>query len=145
MHDADLRREPRLAGSDLGRSRFFVYPTFSAGLPLEVFDDVRDVRLLTVYAGLAEGFIEKPARGSDERMPGKVFLIARLLADEHNGRRTNAALSKNRLRRVLVQVAAHASGRGCFQSCIDDFVRKVIERDTFQYGRHMISPAFERS
>jgi hypothetical protein len=43
LDDGELRLEPWAAGRDLRLVRLLVDPALPAGLPLEVFDDVRDI------------------------------------------------------------------------------------------------------
>src|SRR5262249_52023193 len=61
-------------------------------------------------AGDSRGFqrlVENAAGGTDERLAGKVFLVPRLLADQHEVR-TLAPLSRHRLGGMLVERAAPA-------------------------------------
>src|SRR5262249_59607364 len=51
--------------------------------------------------------VEHPPRRSDKRLTREVFLVARLLADQHDVRGP-APLARYRLRRVLVEGAARA-------------------------------------
>jgi len=93
----------------------------AAGLPLEVLDDVGDVRQLPVDARLLERLVEQPAGGPDERFARQVFLVAGLLADEDDLGLWRA-LAEDRLRRVFVEVAPGA-GRGRFS---ERFQRRVL-------------------
>src|SRR5205823_1744749 len=74
--------------------------------------------LRAVDAGLFEGAIEERARRADERPAAEVFLIARLLADEHHGRRL-LPFAENRLRPCAPEVACLAVG---------SFFAKLVER-----------------
>jgi hypothetical protein len=55
-------------------------PTF---LPLEVFHGVRHVGVRPVDARLLERLVQEPARRADEGPASPVFLVARLLSDQH--------------------------------------------------------------
>ena len=63
--------------------RFLVDAPLPARFPLEVFHDVRDVDAGSIDAGVRERTVQQLAGGPDKRMARQVFLIARLLADEH--------------------------------------------------------------
>lgn len=103
----DLGFEPRPAGTNLRRVRLFMQPPFAPFLELEMFHRVGDVDGRTVDAGIGKGTVEQASRGSDKRAAGTVFLVTRLLADEHRGSRRRT-LAENRLFRVPVQVASPA-------------------------------------
>src|SRR5258707_10004184 len=90
LHGADLGFEPRVTRANLRAVRRLVDPPFTPRVrrPLEVLHRVGDVRLLAVDAGALEHAIQEPAGGTYERMPLTVFLVARLLTDDHHlGRR----------------------------------------------------------
>src|SRR5207253_4940473 len=57
---------------------------FAARLPFKVFDDVGDVGAAAVDARFFERARQNAAGRSDERMAGQIFVVARLLADEHH-------------------------------------------------------------
>ena len=113
LHHRDLPLHPRPAGRDLPRRRLLVDPPAAAGLELEVLHGVRDVGLRAVDADLFEDFVEQLPGGADERLAGLVLAVARLLADEDDAG-VPRAFPEDRLRRVLVEVAALAElgGRG---------------------------------
>jgi len=84
----------------------------SAGAPLEVLHDVRDVHEVPVDADLLEPPVEHAAGGPDERAALEVLAVAGLLADHHH-LRVLAALPEHRLGARSPQVArAAAGGRG---------------------------------
>src|SRR4051812_10957184 len=69
-----------------------------------MLDRVRHIDLIAVDPGLVERLVEHASRGTHERMPGDVFLVSRLLADEHHfGARPTFA--EHRLRCVAPQIA----------------------------------------
>ena len=47
-----------------------------------MLDRIGDENLFAIDAHLVESFVEHTARRAHERMPGKVFAIARLLAQK---------------------------------------------------------------
>jgi hypothetical protein len=81
----------------------------SPRLPLEVFDDVRDVGRLPVEAGRLEGAIQEPAGRTHERTAEEVILVSRLLADEHHVRPARP-FAEDGLGSPLPEVAGAAPG-----------------------------------
>ena len=77
---------------------------------LEVLDRVGDVDARAVDPGLLQRRVEQLAGRADERPSGEVFLVARLLADEHD-RRVERPFAEHGLGRMLVEVAAGAFAR----------------------------------
>src|SRR5439155_3820037 len=63
-----------------------------------------------VDPGFLQRSVEDAARRADERPPGEILLVARLLADEQD-LRVERPLAEHRLRRVLVEVAPGAAAR----------------------------------
>src|SRR5205085_5780207 len=96
--------EPRAAGGDLARAGLGVDAALAARLPLEVLHDVRDIDPPAIDPRIRERAIEKLACGADERATREVFLVARLLADEHQGG-VAIALAEHRLGAPLPQRA----------------------------------------
>src|SRR5437764_4184204 len=74
-HDGELGLEPRPAGRLLGPARLRVDPPLASGLPLEVLDHVRDIRLVSRDPGSLERLVEQPARRADERAALPVLLV----------------------------------------------------------------------
>src|SRR5205814_420357 len=95
------------AGSDLRGVRLLVDPLLSPRLPVEMFDDIRDVDLGSIDPGLLERAIEECARGADERPSGQVLSVARLLAHEHHGC-TPFPLAENGLRSLEPEITGLA-------------------------------------
>ena len=58
---------------------------FSAPYEFEMLDRVGDVDLLAVDADLLQGAVEHLAGRSNEWSAGEIFLVAGLLADQHQG------------------------------------------------------------
>ena len=104
-----ISAEPWAARADLHRVRLLVDAAFSARLPLEVLHDVRDVDLRAIDGRFLEGPVEQCAGRSDERMACEIFLVARLLADEHDQRGARA-FAEHRLRAELPQMTGLAFG-----------------------------------
>src|SRR5690349_16736503 len=109
MGSRQLRLQPRAAGFDLVRARLLMDPQFALADPLEVFDRVGDVNRAALDSGLLQRLVENLARRADERMALKVFLVARLLADQHD-LRILRAFSEDGLSGVAPQVASLAAG-----------------------------------
>src|SRR5688500_3963334 len=84
LHDVQLGLEPRPAGGHLGPVRLLVDAPLAARLPLEVLDDVGDVRKSPVDLRLVEGPVEQLAGGTHERAALAILIVAGLLADEHD-------------------------------------------------------------
>jgi hypothetical protein len=61
-----------------------VQTEFAARYEFEMLDRIGDVDLLPVDAGLLERPVEHLARRADERLAGEIFLVAGLLADQHD-------------------------------------------------------------
>lgn len=104
-HDARPQRiefalEPVAARGDLALRRRLVQAPLAAWFPFEMLDRVRQVDVCAFDAGFVECAIEHASGRADERHARAVFLVARLLADEHDARigRTRAG---HRLCRVL--------------------------------------------
>src|SRR5690606_36878701 len=85
LHRGDLGAQPAIAGVDLPLSRRLVNAPLAARLPLEVLDRIGDVHLLARNASLVERAIQQCAGWTDEGMALLVFLVAWLLAHEHQG------------------------------------------------------------
>ena len=88
-------------------SGFLCSAPLAARLVLEVLHGVGDVDVRAVDARRLERAVEHLARGADEGAPGKILLVARLLADQHQGR-IGRAFAEHGLGGVLVKVAARA-------------------------------------
>jgi hypothetical protein len=95
----------------LQRSLACVGPLMDAALAarhiLEVFDRIRDIHQRTVNAGLGKSAIEDATGRSHERSALQIFLIAGLLADEHDGA-GYGPLAEHRLHAETVERAARA-------------------------------------
>src|SRR5438270_8271664 len=109
LDHADIRFEPWAAGCDLGGVRLLMDAAFAARLPFEMLDDVRNVDGLAIDARFREGFVEQRAGRTDEGMAAQIFLIAGLLADEHD-RRGLLPLAEDRLRAGPPEIAGLAAG-----------------------------------
>jgi hypothetical protein len=87
---------------------------FAAGLPLEMLDGVGYVNFFAVDAGFYERAIEQFACGADERFTGEIFLVAGLLADEHE-LTVRGTFAENGLRAELPEIAVFAGFGGFAQ------------------------------
>jgi hypothetical protein len=69
----------------------------AAFFEFEVFDGIRSIDGQPVDACVAEGPIEQAASRADEGLSLTVFVVARLLADEHVGRCLRALAEDERV------------------------------------------------
>ena len=106
----DLGFEPRKTRGDLHRARLAVNAPRAARHPFEMLDRVGDVGPGAVDPGLFHAAVEQFAGRTDERMPGQILGIARLLADKHDAG-VFRPLAEDGLRRVAVQRAGGAFSR----------------------------------
>src|SRR5688500_18743636 len=77
---------------------------FTAWLPREVLDRVREVNRAAFDAGVGQRPIEQLAGRPDERTVGTILRLPWLLADQDDGGRRRP-FTEHRLRRVFVQLA----------------------------------------
>src|SRR5205085_7421156 len=84
LKDADLALQPAKARGDLAFRRRLVQAARAPGGPAEMLDRIGDEGFAAIDAGLLECLVENFPGGSHERKPREVFLVARLLADEHD-------------------------------------------------------------
>src|SRR6185503_20316055 len=80
----ELALEPLMARVDLALRRGLVQAPLAAQLPLEVLHGVGDVKVLALDASGLERAVEQPAGRPDEGQALLVFLVAGLLADQHD-------------------------------------------------------------
>ena len=78
---------------------------------LEMLHDIRHEDVAPVEIAFLQGAIQEAARGSYKRTAGTVFLVAGLLAYQHD-RRRRGPLTDNALCRVNIQRAALATRNG---------------------------------
>ena len=105
---ADLRLEPRPACLDFRHSRLLVNAPLAARLPLEVLDRVRHVHIAARNAGLLECLVQQCAGGADKGRSLPIFLVTRLLADEHDVRGARARAEHNLRRRSYSSQPRHS-------------------------------------
>lgn len=91
--------------------RPFVQPSLAPHLVFEMFDGIGDVGVAAGDAGILQRGIENAAGRTDERFAGEIFLIARLLADEHEVGQARS-LARHRLGGIAVERAAPAIAFG---------------------------------
>src|SRR5687767_7003714 len=85
-----FRLEPGATCSNLQCVWFFVYAPFAARLPIEMFDDIRDVRLFAIDTCFFQRFIKQATGSTNERLACQIFFIARLFAVKHHYRPARA-------------------------------------------------------
>src|SRR5207237_2396702 len=78
---------------------------------LEMLHDVRHEDIAAVKIAFLQGAIQKATRGPDKRTADTIFLVAGLLAYQHD-RRRRGPLTTDRLCRVNIQRAALATCNG---------------------------------
>jgi hypothetical protein len=82
-------------------------PSLTSGLPLEVFDCVRDVDALPFKTCRRQALVEYSAGRTDKRTALAVFLVAGLFSNQHDSV-FRVAAACHRLRGVPPQLAASA-------------------------------------
>jgi hypothetical protein len=107
LHDGDLALEPRRARRDLLLRGGLVDAALAARLPLEMLYRVGDEERASLQPCGRERRVEQRARGPDERPRAQIFLVAGLLADQHE-RRGGGAFAGNAMRRMRPQGAPSA-------------------------------------
>src|SRR5580704_15126373 len=122
-----LMVEPDFAALDLVIVRTFMQPALAAHLVLEMLDRIGDEGFVARDAGVLERGIEQAASRADERFARKVFLVARLFADQHDGG-VARSLAGNRLGGVAIKRAAGAAflGFGELGQRLDRLLRRLI-------------------
>src|SRR5260370_39105062 len=114
LYERELGVKPWAARDNFCFRRFLVNAPLAALFEFEVLDGIGDVNIRPVDACLFERAGQQTAGGSDKRLPGKIFLIARLLAYHHDAG-TRRAFTENRLSGVAVEFTAFAFLRGLAQ------------------------------
>ena len=82
-------------------------PPLASHLMLEMFHRIGDENLRARNSCIFQRPVENAPRRADKRLAGEIFLVTRLLADEHEVGRP-APLAWDRLCRVLVERTARA-------------------------------------
>lgn len=108
IHQLELRVEPRTARTYVKPGGPRVDATSTAFLETKVFDRVGQPDVATIDTGLGERTIQQLARRPDERRADLVFLVPRLLANEHHPG-FHRACPGNPLGGVAVQLTAAAA------------------------------------
>ena len=134
---SDFAFEPRPAGGNFDRSWLAVDPPFAPRNPFEMLYDVGDPDARAIDPRLDQTAIEQFAGWSDKRMPGQIFGVARLLADQHD-LRIGRPFPKHGLRRIEVEWAG-----GALPPLLPANPRSLVEpksvlkdsRDRFEYAR----------
>src|SRR5439155_17707427 len=107
LHQRAFDIEPDLAALDLISLAPLVQPPLASHLMLEMFHRIGDENLRARNSCIFQCPAETAPRRADKRLAGEIFLVTRLLADEHEVGRP-ASLAWHRLRRVLVERTARA-------------------------------------
>lgn len=114
LNHLELGLEPRAAGGNLCSRGFLMPAAFAVRLPFEMLHGVRDIDVVPRNAGFDERFVQQSSGRSDKGMARFVFLIPRLLPDEHDFGMVRA-LPEHGLSRALVQIAPGARLGGLVQ------------------------------
>src|SRR4051812_42763521 len=84
FYRGDLPLEPLMAGVDLALRGRLVEAPLAAQLPFEVLHRVRDIKMLPVDTRRFQAAVEEPSGRPDEGQALLVFLVAGLLAHQHD-------------------------------------------------------------
>jgi len=112
--DGYLGFKPGTTGGNFLTVRFFMNAPFATRFPLEVFDNIRDVGLRTIDAGLGKRVVKKPAGWTNERFAREIFFVTRLLADKQDGGATTP-FAEHCLSAAFPKVTRFAIGGGVAQ------------------------------
>jgi hypothetical protein len=104
--------EPGPASGDFGSIWFFVDVLVTFGFPLKVFDHIRHVDFLAVYASRDETFVQNLSGWTNKGLALDVFVEPRLLSYEHH-LCLRGAFAKHRLRRPSPKRASSAGFGSC--------------------------------
>src|SRR6266550_484211 len=85
-NEAQLGFEPGTASRDFARVGLLMDPAFAALFPFEMFHRVGDVNFFTVDSRFFQPAIHDFSGRTNERFTGKVFVIAWMLANQHDRR-----------------------------------------------------------
>ena len=96
---------------DLARGGLLVHPAGSLGSPLEMLHHVRHINPRSIDPRFIQRLVQKISCRADEGASLEVFLVSRLLADEHHGRRW-LALAEDSLRSGFPEITGLTSGGG---------------------------------
>src|SRR3954470_16078540 len=84
LYHVQLRLKPRMARCDFAAVWLLVNAPLANGLPLEMLHDVCDVNLVAVDSHFLQNLVEEFSGRTHEWAASKVFIVARLFADEHH-------------------------------------------------------------
>lgn len=102
LHHRPFKVEPDLAALDFVGVGTFVQAPLAAHLMLEMLHGVGDEDLRARDLRLRQGVVEDLASGADERLAGEIFLVAGLLAHQHE-LSAPASLARDGLDCVLIE------------------------------------------
>src|SRR5579872_2164593 len=122
---SDFGLQPRSARLNLKPLRLGMNSVFPAPDILEVFYGVREIDSALGNPRFAEERAQELSGRTDECPTLFIFVVARLLPDEHDSR-ARRAIAENRLRRRFVQVASSTARRRRTQTLERRSVRHVI-------------------
>ena len=123
--DGKFRFEPGPTRGNLECVWFFVYAPFAARLPFEMFDNIGDVSLFAIDAGVLQRLIEQTTGWSDEGFARQIFFVARLFADKQHDR-PPSAFAENGLCSAFPKIATFAISRRQAQRRQSYFRRKKV-------------------
>jgi hypothetical protein len=110
---------------------------FASFLKLEMFHGIGNVNARSIDASIYQRTVKQAAGGADEWPARQVFLVARLLADQHQVR-GGRPLAEDRLRGVQIKLTSLAGlGSTTQQRECGMFRQKVI--CAWQFRRHASS------
>src|SRR5262245_43664546 len=83
FNDLDLLLEPGEAGRNFSCARLVVDPLLPSWYPLEVLNNIGDVRLRPIDSSQCHGLIEHSACRTDKRLSIPILFVARLLSHQN--------------------------------------------------------------
>src|SRR5579872_520615 len=115
-YNLQFRVKPGAACFNFRMARLLVNAALAAlrGYPLEMLHYICDVDIRAIDSYFGKHLIQQPSGGSNERMTGSVFTIARLLSYEHHPG-SGWTFSKYRLGAELPKIAGFAGLGGLLQ------------------------------
>src|SRR5204862_6342605 len=115
-------------------------PPLAAWLPLEMLHGVRTVDRPRFDAGRLEAPVEQPPGGADERVALAVLLVARLLADQHEGS-VSRPFAEDGLGGIAPELAAAARLHRLAHAAKTPALGHVALRTLGTDGRHRACPS----
>ena len=107
LNDSQFRFQPGATGCSLAGIWLLMNPSFPARLPLKMFHRVRDIYLGPINPSFLQRLIHDFSSRSNKGFASDIFVISRLLPDQHHGCALRA-FAKNSLGRSFVQMTCSA-------------------------------------